>query len=189
MPLPLLSFHKAGMPANISAESILQSSTAKRLTYQLYPVYYIENRTPVNFDLIQKLFTNFSDEFKKKHSYFIGYDPNQVIYYFATAASFVFQFNPDFAGVELTNSKSIFLSFKKEDVVIHLELFFENEINEPVEAVVNIYKIKEHQLSYAGSFPKTIKEIKNYFSPTVAEDYYKKNIYAVSSATATEYAI
>lgn len=74
------------------------------------------------------------------------------------------QFKPELVSFNLTEDCSIFFKATVRESNIYLELFFDEEIEGHVEAIVNVYRDGNVTLAYGGSIEDTFGEIRELFS-------------------------
>jgi hypothetical protein len=82
---------------------------------------------------------------------------------FKIAIDQLLQLKPDYVSFNLTDDHSIFFKSVAKGNNIYLELFFDEDSQENVEAIANVYKDGKVALAYGGNMEDTFGEIQKLF--------------------------
>ncbi|WP_276372966.1 hypothetical protein [Chryseolinea sp. H1M3-3] len=103
--------------------------------------------------------SQFSKDWNLKRPHFASFTKDFVWDKFKSAIHQFLQLKPDFVSFNLTDDCSIFFKGIVKENNIYLELFFDNETEDNVEAIVNIYKDGKVVIAYGGGIENTFEKI------------------------------
>jgi hypothetical protein len=103
--------------------------------------------------------SEFTRSWTLKKSHFASLRKDFVWNQFKTTLHRLLQFKPEHISFNLTDDLSIFFKAVAKENNLYLELFFDEESDESVEAVVNVYKDGKVVLAYGGSIEHTFGRI------------------------------
>lgn len=107
--------------------------------------------------------SEFSKNWTSKKLHFNSFTKDFVWDKFKTTIDQLLQLKPDYISFNLTNDCSIFFKAMVKGKNIYLELFFDEETEENVEAIVNIYKDGKVVIAYGGSIEETFQKVQELF--------------------------
>ncbi len=133
--------------------------------------------------------SEFSKDWDSKKTHFNSFTKDFVWNNFKIIIDQLLQLKPDQVSFSLTNDCSIFFKALVKEKNVYLELFFDEESDGCVEAIVNIYSEGKVVIAYGGNVERTFQKIQEVF---VAKDKITASTsipYAISSAylTAAEF--
>ncbi len=108
--------------------------------------------------------SEFSKNWNSKKSHFNSFAKDFVWDKFKTTVDQLLQLRPDYISFNLTNDCSIFFKAMVKGKNIYLELFFDEEVEDNVEAIVNIYKDGKVVIAYGGSIEETFQKVQKLLS-------------------------
>lgn len=103
--------------------------------------------------------SKFSENWISKKLNFNSFTKDFVWDKFKTTIDQLLQLKPDHISFNLTNDRSIFFKATVKEKNIYLELFFDEEAEENVEAIVNIYEGGKVIIAYGGSIEETFQKV------------------------------
>lgn len=106
-----------------------------------------------------KLNSEFIEKWKLKKSNFIGFKESFVFENIKKIFFNLLSLSPSYITFSLTNDCSVLFQSLIDGKNVYLELFFDNEIDNGVEAITNIYKNGECVFAYGSSIEQTFFEI------------------------------
>jgi hypothetical protein len=105
----------------------------------------------------------FDSLYSLKSNFLKGIDYETIEFCVLAIISNIVECDPHGVSIEITEDKSILFTAKCTDFNLYIDLFFENEIDDYAETVINIYKDKKNIYSFGGNFSDTIKDFKQNF--------------------------
>jgi len=126
--------------------------------------------------------SEFSKNWNSKRLHFNSFTKDFVWDNFKTTIDQLLQLKPDYISFNLTNDCSIFFKALAKEKNIYLELFFDEDAEENVETIVNIYKDGKVLIAYGGSIEGTFQKIQELFISKDKITVSTSIPYAISSA-------
>jgi hypothetical protein len=126
--------------------------------------------------------SEFSKNWDSKKPHFNSFAKDFVWDKFKTTIDQLLQHKPDYISFNLTNDCSIFFKAIIKGKNVYLELFFDEEVEGNVEAIVNIYKDGKVVIAYGGSIEETFQKIQELFNSKDKITVSTSIPYAISSA-------
>jgi hypothetical protein len=115
---------------------------------------------------VEKLNISLRNKFEKQINinkvYFENIDTEQLRYWVFATIQKIADLQPNGVSLEVTSDKSVLFTAICPNFNLYLDLFFENEINEFVEVVINATKDKKTVFSIGGKFNYAIGEFKEF---------------------------
>lgn len=115
---------------------------------------------------VEKLNISLRNKFKKQinvnKTNFDNIDMEQLKYWVFATIQKIADIQPNGVSLEVTSDKSVLFTAICPNFNLYLDLFFENEINEFVEVVINATKDKKTIFSIGGKFNYAIGEFKEF---------------------------
>lgn len=135
--------------------------------YTIDESYKAERNELVNaLNPVGKLNISLRNKFEKQininNSYFEDIDMEQLRYWVFATIQKIAEIQPNGVSLEVTSDKSVLFTVICSNFNLYLDLFFENEINEFVEVVINATKDKKIVFSIGGKFNYAIGEFKEF---------------------------
>lgn len=170
-----------------------------RMIYEAQPTNKVFNSTKLDLSKIDDVIKKFISDFKEKKDIFLDKEnpidtveliKNMVVSFGKCTANLLL-INPEKIGIEVTTSKTLYFFARKGNYKIHLESFFEHQLeNEQFELVLNVFDNKGPVLSTSGNPTSVIKAMNDLFTQehkTSYLDYIENSsFYAVSSGHFTQ---
>lgn len=115
---------------------------------------------------VEKLNISLRNKFEKQVNinkvYFENIDMEQLKYWVFATIQKIADIQPNGVSLEVTSDKSVLFTAICPNFNLYLDLFFENEINEFVEVVINATKDKKTIFSIGGKFNYAIGEFREF---------------------------
>lgn len=143
----------------VQIDNVYKDAQFKESLYEQAIPKSIFKLPQINLPLLESAVDQFFQELKQKIDIFGKFNAEVIVSGFSKTIASLLLLNPEKIGIELTSLGSIFIVSEIKSKKIYLELFFENELNLDVEAVLNIYENKEQLLSVNGSINQIINEL------------------------------
>lgn len=110
-----------------------------------------------------KYYKIFREGYQKNKDLFSSFSFNFVSDVFETIIRNILTSGPDRISLGFTNDVSIFIKSVLYNKNLYTEIFFDKEIDNDVEVVINLYTNKECTYSYSGDIENSIQEIMQHF--------------------------
>ena len=107
--------------------------------------------------------SEFSKNWNLKRIHFSSFTKDFVWNKFKTTINQLLQLKPDYVFFNLTDDCSIFFKSMLKGNNIYLELFFDEDSEEDVEAIANIYRDGKVVIAYGGNIEDTFGKIQELF--------------------------
>lgn len=147
-------------------------------------------RSSINKSLLLKIANDFVAEYSAKKNYFTDVALIALQSIFIHSISVILKQSPDFIGIELTASKSIFIVTKFGAITVHIELFLRDSSSPEALTVINVYHDKEHVLADSGSFSAAIISLKEFLPKQTTIFFNRIPLnYVVSRSASAEFTI
>lgn len=165
-PYPYASYSKDIQPRDTQLGS--QSSFINSVEYYTIDESYKAERKELVSALnpVEKLNISLRNKFGKQinvnETYFENIDMEQVRYWVFATIQKVADLQPNGVNLEVTSDKSVLFTALCPNFNLYLDLFFENEINEFVEVVINATKDKKTVFSVGGKYDYAIREFREF---------------------------
>lgn len=145
------SFFHSPFPIHISNENTFENEINSYLKEDRIHKQAIEYRK--RFDIL----------FEEKKTLFSDIDRETINFCILSVISNIMECNPLALNIEITEDISILFTAKCDNFNLYFDLYFDNEIGDYAETVINVYQSKQNIYSFGGSFLHTIKDFKNSF--------------------------
>ena len=130
-----------------------------------------------------KLYSEFLDKWDSSQPHFPGFSKAMVFENLKKVIDQLVALSPRYVTFDLTEDCSIFFQSSVNNKNIYLELFFTEDTEDLVEAIINIYEGGKCTLAYGGSIKSAFSEINSIVSKNLRNIEPTPSSYDLSDST------
>lgn len=117
-----------------------------------------------------RIYSKFRQLLKSKKDYFHGYSESTVLFYFKKVFLKLIAIEASGIKFDVTEDCSIFFQSKISGDNAYLELYFDDELPDLTELIVNVYKPESSVSAYGGNIDEVFIKIENEMSQKIVQN-------------------